>query len=207
MHLSKIYEAMTGYVPGVMETTREHAVLLPLTKQAGELCLVYERRAEGIVQAGEVCFPGGGIASGETPQECALREFSEEVGLPESAVNLIGRFDTQVTYGHLAVHTFIGELEAGALDFAEPDPAEVARVFTIPLSFLMESEPKLYRFPLKVEVIDESIYDYVGLSEREYNWLRGYVDLPVWKYDGEVLWGISARITRSFLNFLKTKAK
>jgi len=203
MQLSDIKTGLAGHKPVIMETKREHSVLLPLIMRAGELCLVYERRAAGIRQAGEVCFPGGKLEAGETPQQGAVREFCEELGLSPEDVEIIGQFDTQVTYSHMTVFTFVGVLREDALERMQPGPDEVARVFTIPLSFLMENEPKLYSFPLRVEVEDESIYDELGLDRHEYNWLRGKVALPIWKYDGEVLWGITGRITKAFIEFIR----
>ena len=203
MKLSEIRSAMEGHKPSIMETKREHSVLLPLIERAGELCLVYERRAAGIKQAGEVCFPGGKLEPGETPQQGAVREFCEELGLAPDDVEILGQFDTQATYSHLIVYTFVGLLKSDALDRMQPGEGEVARVFTIPLRYLMETPPIDYKFPLIVDVTDESIYDALEMDSHEYSWFKGSVGLPIWKYDGEVLWGITGRITKCFIEYLK----
>lgn len=202
MKLSEIRSAMSGHVPAIMETKQEHSVLLPLVERAGELCLLYEKRADGIRQAGEVCFPGGRLEPGETPLEGVMREFSEELGLTADDIEVLGQFDTQVTFSHLTVFTFVGILKEGAFERMRPGSDEVARVFAIPLSFLLSTAPREFVMPLTVNVTDEAIYDVLELPDRKYSWAKGSMLLPVWKYDGEILWGITGRITKRFLEFI-----
>ncbi|MDQ9788659.1 NUDIX domain-containing protein, partial [Acinetobacter baumannii] len=59
---------------GVQGAAGEYAVLVPLVRREGQLCLLFETRAETLVghQPGEVCFPGGRREPGETPAQTAL---------------------------------------------------------------------------------------------------------------------------------------
>ena len=38
-------------------------------------------------------------------------------------------------------------------------------------------------------------YEAVGISQ-DYPWSRGKVDVPVWYWQGHVIWGMTARIVR-----------
>ena len=69
----------------------EWAILVPLVEVAGELCLLFETRAETLIghQPGEVCFPGGRREAGERPDETALRETFEELGIPPEEVEIL----------------------------------------------------------------------------------------------------------------------
>lgn len=200
MDYESIKTKMAGRVPAIMETKREHAVLLPLIETKEGLCVVFEKRAATIKQPGEVCLPGGKVEKGEAPKDAALREFTEELGVGLDAIEeFLGQFDTQVTHSHMNQYTFIAKLKSDTLDRINPNPAEVARVFTIPVDYLLNTDPIYYEFPVVVEPNDESFYDVMEFPEHKYNWLRGSISLPIWKYDGEILWGITGRIIRHFL--------
>ena len=64
-----------------LERERSMAVLLPLAEGPEGWQVLFEVRAAGISQPGEVCFPGGRIEPGETPEEAALRECREELDI------------------------------------------------------------------------------------------------------------------------------
>ena len=66
-----------GYAPGLLGARRSYAVLVPLLRTADGLRLLFEVRAAALRQGGEVCFPGGRMEPGETPEECALRDTEE----------------------------------------------------------------------------------------------------------------------------------
>ena len=69
------------HTPVLMDVRAHYAVLVPLVEWQGEPYLLLEVRSETLNrQPGEVCFPGGGVEPGETPEEAALRELKEETG-------------------------------------------------------------------------------------------------------------------------------
>ncbi len=157
---------------------RPAAVLLPLYSRAGEDLLLFTRRTETLRHhRGEISFPGGAVeAADDDLVVTALRETEEEVGIPASAVDVLGRLDDFVSVHAYHVTPFVG-LVAAPLQL-RPDPSEIAAVIELPLDRL--SEPTRWH--------------------RE-NWKhRGRLE-PVYfcTVDEHQIWGLTAAILRQFL--------
>ena len=185
-----------AYQPGVIASTDGYAemyenvrlkcaaVLIPLAWWKDEWHLVFTRRTEGVEHhKGQVSFPGGGCDLDETtPEETALREAREEIGLKPEDVRLLGRLNDVMTITGYRVTLVVGVMPWPYE--VRLEPAEVGRVFTIPLLWLAEQK----------------------------NWEEQPITpdgtpppFPVVKYheyDGETLWGASARMTLNFLSVL-----
>lgn len=113
------------------KTWSEHAALI-LTRRASTL------RAH----AGQWALPGGRIDDGETPEQTALRELAEEVGLhlPPSAI--LGRLDDFVTRSGFIITPVL--VWAGSARDLSANPSEVERIHRIPLTeFLRPDAPIL----------------------------------------------------------------
>ena len=94
MDLEKLKRSLLGRTPGLMDATGQYSVLVPLVEREGGLSLLYEVRAGSLRrQPGEVCFPGGRLEGAESPEECALRETWEELGIPREKIRILGRLD------------------------------------------------------------------------------------------------------------------
>ena len=120
-------------------------VLLP--DAAAQPCFVLTRRAGGLRRhAGQWALPGGRLDPGETPEEAALRECREEIGLalPEHAI--LGRLDDYPTRsGFVITPVVVWNETPGAL---RPDPTEVAEIHLVPLAELdRPGVPHLRRIP------------------------------------------------------------
>ncbi|MCW3045841.1 MAG: CoA pyrophosphatase, partial [Solirubrobacterales bacterium] len=113
------------------------AVLVPLYLRDGDLhAVVTKRRGELRRHAGEISFPGGRQDDDETDLRLtALREAHEEIGLPPSAVELVGALQPTPTIAtNYAVYPFVGLIEPGHL--WTPSVAEVETVLEFSLSEL-----------------------------------------------------------------------
>jgi 8-oxo-dGTP pyrophosphatase MutT (NUDIX family) len=92
------------------------AVLVPLYIEGGELHAVFTKRREDLRRhPGEISFPGGRYDEGEPDlQSTALREAEEEIGLPSSAVELVGALQPTPTIATgYAIYPFVGLIEPG----------------------------------------------------------------------------------------------
>jgi len=86
---------------------------------------------------GQISFPGGRIDPGDDgPIAAALREAQEEIGLPLSAVEVIGLGDVYRTVTGFEVTPVVGIVPPD-LPLA-PHPGEVADVFEAPLHYLLD---------------------------------------------------------------------
>lgn len=93
---------------------------------------------------GQISFPGGRIdPHDDGPVAAALREAEEEIGLPPSAVQLIGIADPYRTITGFEVIPVVGVVSPG-LELA-PHPGEVAAMFEAPLDYLLDPANQIVR--------------------------------------------------------------
>jgi len=112
------------------------AVLVPIILHDAPAVLLTLRAAHLSAHAGQVAFPGGRIERGETPEAAALREAAEEVGLDPRAPEIIGRLPDLVTGTGFHVTPVVALLRPPVP--LTPDPAEVAELFELPLSHVLD---------------------------------------------------------------------
>ncbi len=134
--------ALSRFTPPPDERPREAAVLLlfgPGDAGDGEVVLL-ERAADMRSHPGQVAFPGGASEPGEGPEEAALREAEEEIGLDASSVRLLGTLPAlYLPPSRFAVHPVVAWWERPH-DLDVRDPSEVARVERVPLPELLDPE-------------------------------------------------------------------
>jgi 8-oxo-dGTP pyrophosphatase MutT (NUDIX family) len=86
---------------------------------------------------GQISFPGGRIDPGDDgPVAAALREAEEEIGLPPSAVEVIGLADVYRTVTGFEVTPVVGIVPPDLP--LVPHPGEVAALFEAPLHYLLD---------------------------------------------------------------------
>ena len=149
------------------------AVLVPLVTHAGGMTVLLTRRTESLSDhAGQISFPGGRKqASDRSPEETALRETEEEIGVAPARVEIVGRLNAHDTGTGFRVMPVVGMI-APPLELV-PDPDEVAEVFEVPLDFVLD--PANHRFETRI----------LQGSERQ---------IAVLPYRGRFIWGLTARL-------------
>lgn len=156
------------------------AVLVPLIWQDEQWHLLFTRRTDHVEShKGQVSFPGGACDEGEsTPEQTALREAQEEIGLDPAKVRVLGRLANMITITSFRVTPVVGVIQWPAV--FKVGEHEVARIFTIPLNWLADKR-----------------------NRWEFNMLgRNRSLIAYHPYDGELLWGATARMTVDFLKVL-----
>ena len=196
--LERLRHRFQGHEPGLLGASRSCAVLCPLMEGKDGLRLLFEVRSSQVSQGGEVCFPGGRMEPGESPQDCALRETEEELSIPRGEVTLLGEPDFICNQRGFLLRPVLGLVSQAGLQALRPSPAEVAEVFTAPLAFFRETAPELWSYELVPQVPEDFPYGPVGIP-RDYPWSHGRVEIPIWHYQGHTIWGMTARLVKEII--------
>ena len=156
------------------------AVLAPILESEHGPLLLFTKRTETVrFHKGQISFPGGAQDGSEPLETTALRETEEETGVPPDRVVILGRFHDYLSSSDYRVATFFALLPPDARFV--PNPAEVAYLIRVPLRFFLENEPEC------------------RIMER-----RGRkCEVYFYEYQGEVIWGLTARIVLDFVGSLR----
>jgi len=191
------------------------AVLALLLFMGGEYHFVFQKRSPHIRQNGEICFPGGVCHPGDsTPERTAIRETSEEMGIPAEKIKVIGALDAQIASVGAIVHAFVGVADISSLDEIAANKDEVEFVFTVPVAHFEKNEPEKYQTVLKVHpaVADEKTgKEIVLFPARELGLPDKYTepwgslkhDIYVYRVNQRVIWGITAGFIVDIVNKLR----
>jgi 8-oxo-dGTP pyrophosphatase MutT (NUDIX family) len=130
--------------PVAIDGRRPAAVALVLLPDAeGRACFLLTRRAAGLrSHGGQWALPGGRIDTDESAEQAALRELGEEVGLTLGDEAILGLLDDYGTRSGFIITPVVFWTD----DIRElvPNPAEVQRVYRVPLATL--DGPEVPRF-------------------------------------------------------------
>jgi 8-oxo-dGTP pyrophosphatase MutT (NUDIX family) len=154
-------------LPGREGRVTPAAVLVPLINRSDGLTMLLTQRSADLPDhPGQISFPGGRVEPEDASlAHAALREATEEVGLPAERVDVLGQLATYETVTGYHVTPIVGWVEPPFSLL--PDPVEVADVFEVPLTFLLDpaNQQRHYR------MLGELRRDYWAIPYRErYIW-------------------------------------
>lgn len=162
------------------------AVCMPLVQREQGLTVLLTRRAGHLPShTGQVCFPGGRIdLSDNNATHTALRETFEEVGIAPGFIQPLGEHPIIIATRY-AMRPIIGLVQEGFS--IAPSPSEVAQVFEVPLSVLMNpSNHRLHR----LQRDGSSLHHYFSIS-----------------WNGYFIWGATAAVIRNFYHYLSAASQ
>jgi 8-oxo-dGTP pyrophosphatase MutT (NUDIX family) len=155
------------------------AVLIPIYRENDEYYIVFTRRTHQVsTHKGQISFPGGARDPGDISMlDTALRECTEEVGIACTAVDILGELDDFATHvSYFIISPYVG-LIPWPYEFTLSE-SETAEIIRVPISALLDkncmSEGN--------EIVDEKL-----------------VPSCFYTYNGNVIWGATARILKQFL--------
>jgi 8-oxo-dGTP pyrophosphatase MutT (NUDIX family) len=172
-----------GWLPGRSpDESRPAAALLLLFPAASPAHVLLTVRSSQLPShAGQVSMPGGAVEEGESLEQAALREASEETGLDPAAVRVLGR----LTPLHIPVSGFVLNTVVGVVD-ARPEfrlaDTEVDQILEPSLDDLL-APAAVRRFPRLRD----------GLFQ----------DVPYFAVDGMQVWGATAMVLAEFLEIVR----
>ncbi len=145
-----IEDGRLSMTPDEVASTKPAAVLVPIVNRPAGLSVLLTRRTDHLNDhAGQISFPGGKVDAQDTsPEETALRETSEEIGLHRRHVQLLGRLPNYYIPTGFCVTPVVGWIEPPFT--LTLDAFEVAEAFEVPLSFLIDPNHRQMQSAVRV---------------------------------------------------------
>ena len=130
---------------------RHAAVALAVARTGSHLGIWLTRRTSELrAHPGQFALPGGRLDPGEDAVDAALRELGEELGVIADRSAYVGTLDDYATRSGYVITPVV--LALGDAPALVPNPAEVAEVYTIPLTDL-DVEPRYLRIPESEQLV------------------------------------------------------
>ncbi|MFB9952272.1 CoA pyrophosphatase [Rhizobium puerariae] len=155
---------------------KDAAVLVPVVDDGDEAKVILTQRTSNLRKhSGQIAFPGGAIDPEDfSPEQAALREAEEEIGLDRSFVEPLSRLPTYYAATGFRITPVLSVVRRGF--HLTLNPTEVDEVFEVPLSFLMNEANH-----------QRGSRDFDGTE-------RHFYLMP---YEDRNIWGITAGILRT----------
>lgn len=201
--IDTVVKKLQKRTPTIMDFDKfaQYAVLLPLIQQDDEMFVLFEVRSLQLRrQPGEICFPGGKMdLCDQSPRETAIRETCEELGIEREHITHIVPLDYMFSPFGMVIYPFVAFVDIANMQINEK---EVEDVFTVPLTFFVETNPQIYRVQFEPKPEDDFPFDDIP-GGREYNWRPRHMEEHFYYYKDKVIWGLTAKIVYHFTQLIQ----
>ncbi|MFC1999042.1 NUDIX hydrolase [Chloroflexota bacterium] len=180
----KIKEILAGYKKRALKDShmKSAGVLLPLFDKDDICHILFTKRTTKVqYHKGEISFPGGGYEEQDrgSIKRTMLREVCEELGVSSKDIEILGELDDFITTSNYIVTPLVGEIPY-PYNF-KLSSFEVENVIEVPVKALLKEHSATQgKFDFNGELVDSYIYE----------------------YDGNVIWGATAKILHHFLDLM-----
>lgn len=202
--LQKVTETFAAHHAEPIWRLRYFAIMPLLTEIDGALHFILNKRAAGVNQPGDICFPGGHQEKGESLLETALRETEEEIGIAREKIQVLGKSDFMLTIYRGMIQPFLGYIPHEIFQEAKPNPAEVEEIFTVPLQFFLETEPEKHDTIWQVAESPDFPYEKIE-GGKNYPFSKGKTTQLFYEYEGHIIWGFTAQVIQNIVSILQAE--
>ncbi len=204
--IKEIADRLKGDLPGVSahelmapyqrKTANDIVVEKKEHRRAATLMLLYPKKSEWYfalmlrpdydgVHGGQVSFPGGKIEQGETPEQAAIRECEEEIGIDQESIQLLGKLtDVYIPPSNILVNPFIGYIDYEPVFY--PDAVEVEQVLEVPLK----------------DVFNQELVKQKKVKVGRYSDQPFTIEVPYFEFCYQTVWGATALMIAEFREML-----
>lgn len=184
------------------------AVIALVVEKEDEKYFLFEKRAKGVKQGGDVSFPGGKIEKDESSLEAALRECKEEIGIDEICVQ--GKIGTLIIPSGVMVEAFLGTIEENKMEKLELNIDEVEECFIVPVSFFKKTPPRIEKLEVETKPYyyeNGEKYEFPAIElklPKMYHspWKSSPREVYIYVYKDKVIWGLTAEIIKEAIKYL-----
>lgn len=189
------------------------AVLVILIKINNEWEIIFEKRAKNISQGGEISFPGGKFDANFdlTARDTAIRETTEETGISKDKLIIMGELGSILAPIGVMIKPFLAFSEIKKIP-QNYNTSEVEYLFSVPVKWFVDNPPLEYATILKAHPYEidrkNNIVHLLPAKElglpQKYSapWGKLKQKVFVYKYNNEIIWGLTARIVNSLIKNL-----
>ncbi len=211
-NLKNVLKGISNII-GLETKYTQASVLIPFVLKDNVWHILYQVRSDNIRQGGEIGFPGGLMEDQDRhSSDTAIRETSEELGIDQGQIELLGGLGTLITNVSLALDAWVGILNIKDLDDLKCNE-EVKEVFIVPIDDLINQEPVKHYLRMSAEphYIDEDGKEVVLLPSKQLHlpekyqqtWYVGKRPVYFYYYQGYQIWGMTGELTFELMKLLR----
>ncbi|KXZ39520.1 8-oxo-dGTP pyrophosphatase MutT, NUDIX family [Alkalithermobacter thermoalcaliphilus JW-YL-7 = DSM 7308] len=204
--IDNIKKSFSTFKPSInkCDSPSFYSVLIPLLQINNSINILFQVRSNSLKsQPGEISFPGGKFEKHDVLfEKTAIRETCEELGIDEKNIDIICPLNTFVAPFNMVIYPFLGEIKN--FDCININKDEVDHIFLAPLNFFIDNEPSIYK--TDVHIIPHKNFPYHLISYgQNYKFKTGTYDVLFYEYKDYVIWGITAKILKDFIDSYKKR--